>query len=60
MTANVFADAIGGNRRALARAISLIDDRADGMLDAIAQLSPRRASSAGAPHVLGITGPPGA
>ncbi len=60
MTAHVFADAIGGNRRAVARAISLIDDRAEGVLDAISQLSPRRASAVGAPHVLGITGPPGA
>jgi LAO/AO transport system kinase len=59
MTGRVFAEAVGGDRRALARAISLIDDRADGVLAAIAGLSPRRATGPGSPHVVGITGPPG-
>jgi LAO/AO transport system kinase len=57
---NVFTDAIAGDRRALSRAISMIDDRVDGVLDAIGGLLPRRDSRPGAPHVLGITGPPGA
>jgi len=44
----------------LARSISLIEDRADGILDALGGLHTRRAAGAGAPHVVGFTGPPGA
>jgi len=44
----------------LARSISLIEDRAPGILDALGGLHTRRAAGAGAPHVVGFTGPPGA
>jgi len=56
----LFDAAIAGDRRSLARAISRIDDRADGSLEAVGALSPRRAGGPGEPFVLGITGPPGA
>lgn len=55
-----FIAAIGGERRMLARAISMIENRVDGTLDAMATLEPKRKSIAGAPRVVGITGPPGA
>ncbi len=60
MAAEVFDAALDGDRRALARAISMIDDRAPGVLDLIGALSPRRRAGPGAPHVIGLTGPPGA
>jgi LAO/AO transport system kinase len=56
----VFQGAAAGDRRLLARAISLIEDRATGVLAAIGQLKPRRQTGPGAPAVVGITGPPGA
>jgi LAO/AO transport system kinase len=56
----LFAAAVNGDRRALARAISRIDDASPGALDAVAALVPRRRSGPGVPFVLGITGPPGA
>ncbi len=56
----LFAAAIGGDRRALARAISRIDDGDASVHAAFAELSPRRDAGPGAPFVLGITGPPGA
>ena len=60
MSDTLFDAAVSGDRRSLARAISRIDDRAPGTLEAIAGLSPRRVKGPGAPFVLGITGPPGA
>lgn len=58
--AGVFEGALGGDRRLLARAISLVEARVDGVLDALGALRPRRLERPGAPHVIGITGPPGA
>ena len=60
MSDSLFEAAVGGDRRSLARAISRIDDRAVGTLEAIGSLSPRRIEGPGKPFVLGITGPPGA
>ena len=60
MSDSLFTKAISGDRRALARAMTRIDDGATDALDAVAALSPRRAVSPGAPFVLGVTGPPGA
>jgi len=57
---SLFTEAINGDRRALARAMTRIDDGASGVLDAVAGLEPRRATTPGAPFVLGVTGPPGA
>ncbi len=56
----VFDGLVTGDRRQLARAISLIEDRAEGVLGAVGRLHPRRHSGPGAPSVVGITGPPGA
>lgn len=60
MSDSLFTDAISGDRRALARAMTRIDDGAAGVLDAVASLEPKRALAPGAPFVLGVTGPPGA
>ena len=60
MSADVFRRATGGDRRALARSISLIEDRHPAAMAAIPALVTRRAVAPGAPHVVGITGPPGA
>lgn len=60
MIQQVFDGAASGDRRLLARAISMIEDRADGVLGAVGGLSPRRRLGPGAPAVVGITGPPGA
>ena len=57
---SVFDGALAGDRRLLARAISLVEARVDGVLDALGAMRPRRLSVPGAPHVVGITGPPGA
>lgn len=59
MSDSLFDAAVAGDRRCLARAISRIDDRATGSLEAVSSLSPRRAQGPGEPIVLGITGPPG-
>ena len=56
----LFDAAVQGDRRSLARAISRIDDRSAGSLEAVSALSVRRSHAPGAPFVLGITGPPGA
>ena len=60
MTDPLFDAAIAGDRLSLSRAISRIDNRSPGSLEAVAQLRPRRGKGPGAPLVLGITGPPGA
>jgi LAO/AO transport system kinase len=57
---DTFQRAVSGDRRRLARAISMIEGRAPGILDALGELTARRAAGPGAPHVLGFTGPPGA
>lgn len=49
-----------GSRAALARLISRVELRADGVAEALAGLAPRRRTGPGAPLVVGITGPPGA
>jgi len=60
MAREVFDAALRGDRRALSRAISMVDDRAPGVLDLIGALQPRRSCGPGAPEVIGLTGPPGA
>ena len=55
-----FAAAIDGDRRALARSISRIEDGQASAQAAISSLEFRRKVSPGAPFVLGVTGPPGA
>lgn len=55
-----FVAAAQGNRRMAARAISRIEAGGPEVLEAIAALQPRRKHGPGAPHVVGITGPPGA
>ena len=57
---SLVARALSGERFALARLISHIESRAAGVEDAVAQILPRRASLPGRPHVIGVTGPPGA
>lgn len=59
MNASPFELALEGDRRGLARAISRVENRAPGVLDAVAALRPRRAQAPGRPHVIGLTGPPG-
>lgn len=56
----LFGRAVAGDRRALARAISMVEGHAPGASAALAALRPRRADAPGKPHVIGITGPPGA
>ncbi len=51
--------ALGGERRWLARAITLIEYRVPGIGEAIAAAPVRRRTGPGAPHVVGLTGPPG-
>ncbi len=57
---DVVARAIAGERRWLARAITLIEQRAGGVTAALSQVKVRRRRGPGAPHVVGVTGPPGA
>ena len=49
-----------GQRAAIARLISTVEARAPGADDVLAALAPRRRDAPGTPHVIGITGPPGA
>ncbi len=53
-------EALAGSRRALARAITRIENREPDVARALAKASVRRREAPGAPHVVGITGPPGA
>jgi LAO/AO transport system kinase len=50
---------LAGDRRALARALTKVESRDGAMLDALATLPARRRKGPGAPHVIGVTGPPG-
>lgn len=52
--------AIGGDRRSLSRAITLLERHDPEILAQLARQSTRRAQHPGAPHVVGLTGPPGA
>src|SRR5262245_9566868 len=52
--------AVAGERRWLARAITLIETRSPGIGHALAEVSVRRREGPGKPHVVGLTGPPGA
>ncbi len=58
--AGLLASALAGQRRALARLISRVEMRAPGADALMASLHPRRLVAPGEPHVVGITGPPGA
>jgi LAO/AO transport system kinase len=52
--------AVAGDRRHLARAITLVEARDPTACGRVADLAVRRRSGPGAPHVIGLTGPPGA
>ncbi len=56
----IVSRAVSGQRRWLARAITLIEHRAPGTGEALANVAIRRRDQPGLPHVVGITGPPGA
>jgi LAO/AO transport system kinase len=56
----IMARALAGERRWLARAITLIEHREPSIGRALSGRSIRRQSEPGAPHVIGLTGPPGA
>lgn len=58
--AEVIARAVAGDRRALARAITLVEARVSGVGEALDALRVRRRAGPGAPQVIGLTGPPGA
>jgi LAO/AO transport system kinase len=52
--------ALGGDRRSLARAITLVEMRSPGVGAVLATATVRRRAGPGIPHVVGLTGPPGA
>jgi LAO/AO transport system kinase len=52
--------AVVGDRRSLARAISYVEARVPGVGAALSTAPVRRRQGPGAPHVIGLTGPPGA
>lgn len=52
--------AIAGDRRSLARLVTWVESRHGGSSEALAQRTVRRRSEPGMPHVIGVTGPPGA
>ncbi len=58
--AELVGRAVAGDRRSLARAITLLELRNPGVWDALSRAVVRRRAGPGAPHVIGITGPPGA
>ena len=60
MSKTIFQAATQGDRRRLARAISLIERGGPEILGDLADIHPRRRERPGAPHVVGVTGPPGA
>ena len=56
---DVLLKAVAGDRRALARAITLVELRSPRLVEGLAGLKVRRRRNPGAPHVIGLTGPPG-
>lgn len=52
--------AVAGERRWLSRAITLVEHRRPDLAAALAAVPVRRRLEPGAPHVVGVTGPPGA
>ena len=58
--ADLLPRALAGDRSALARVVSFVEARAPGAAEVLASIAPRRLAGPGAPHVIGITGPPGA
>ncbi len=54
------ARASEGDRRSLARLITLVEARHRGIGEAVAARAVRRREAPGKPHVIGVTGPPGA
>ena len=58
--ASVLQAALQGDRRALARGITLLEAGHEPSMHALAQLPVRRLKGPGKPQVVGITGPPGA
>jgi LAO/AO transport system kinase len=60
MPLKCFSFAAKGDRRMVARSISRIEAGGEDVLEAIMGLNPRRKAGPGRPHVVGITGPPGA
>ncbi|MFT6159250.1 MAG: LAO/AO transport system kinase [Myxococcota bacterium] len=58
--AALVARAAAGERLALSRSISAIEARLPGIGEALASHNVRRRAGPGAPHVIGLTGPPGA
>jgi len=52
--------ALNGDRKSLARAITRVELREPALAEALAKARVRRRAGPGAPHVVGITGPPGA
>jgi len=56
----IMGRALAGERRWLARAITLIEHREPSIGRALAGVAIRRRDGPGAPHVVGLTGPPGA
>ena len=57
---DLVARALAGDRRSLARAITLVELRDPAVATALGAHSVRRRSAPGVPHVVGLTGPPGA
>jgi len=57
---DLVAGALGGDRRSLARAITRIEERDARVGTALAGAEVRRRAGPGTPHVIGVTGPPGA
>lgn len=57
---DLIAPARSGSRAALARLISFVEAGAPGSRALVAALGARRWHAPGAPHVIGLTGPPGA
>lgn len=59
VAADLLDEALRGSRRALARAITWIELRHGEIGERLAERPIRRRTGPGAPHVLGLTGPPG-
>lgn len=57
---DILARALAGERRWLARAITLVERRDPAIGEGLAQVAVRRRKGPGRPRVIGLTGPPGA